>query len=192
VSQPDRPSHRRRRALAVRDPARSAVLGDELEPVLGDRDHVEHRPVVVVVGDLDQLVLVVLGDDGASGPSGPSAGRVGPVGLLDGLGELDVVVLVDRLLDGCGHGPSSLGLGEGGHKSRRIARCADDPDGPDGDDAVGLRADPPDLHVNDVVTPNASVARGTSSPTARSVGSVLGSSVMGLPAGGRQPTDHPG
>src|SRR5580692_1025735 len=63
----------------------SAVLGDELEAVFGDGDEVQHPPVVVVVGDLDQLVLVVLGDDGASGSGGPLSGLLG---LLDGVDQL--------------------------------------------------------------------------------------------------------
>jgi hypothetical protein len=80
------------------------VFLDELQLILGLGDHVERRAVVVGVGDLDQLVLVVLGDDGADGAGGPVAGLLG---LGDGSGELDDVVLFDGLLDG-GYDSSSL------------------------------------------------------------------------------------
>ena len=64
------------------------MLADELELVLGLRDEVQRD--AVVVRDLDHLVLVVLGDDGAPGPGWPLPRSLD---LVDGLGELDVVVL---------------------------------------------------------------------------------------------------
>lgn len=70
--------------------------------------------------------------------------------LVNGLGELDVVVLVDGLPDKR-PGPSSLGVGVRGHQPRPVARGADDPSGPDGRDAVGLCAYSRDLNADDVL-----------------------------------------
>jgi hypothetical protein len=61
------------------------VLADELELILGLRDEVQRD--AAVVRDLDHLVLVVLGDDGAPCPGRPVARSLD---LVDGLGELDV------------------------------------------------------------------------------------------------------
>jgi len=72
------------------------VFRDQLEPRLGNLDQVEH--LAAPVGDLDELDIAVVTDDGARGSGRP---------LPDGIEQSDEVVLIDRVLNGC-YGPFSL------------------------------------------------------------------------------------
>ena len=132
-----------------------AVLGDELQLLHGDREEVQGY--AQIVGDLDQLVLAVVADDGAHGTGGPLADPsvlVGVAGqdlvLVDWPAQSDDVVFADCVLDGA-HGPSSLGLGIGADKAGWRVRVGDLPHGTDREDAVALLAQSVNRHVEDAV-----------------------------------------